>query len=310
MDHYWSLDDVHLQNVWLTIGSFDGVHYGHQSIIRKLTAGAHKKDVPAVVLTFHPHPVVVLRNRQEPHLLTTPEERAELLFDLGVDIVITHPFNHQVAQLSAREFIGKLSARLGMERLLVGHDFALGRNREGDLPTLRALGEEFGYQLSVHQAVKQGGQLVSSSQIRRALSVGDVRYARRLLGRPYNLFGEVIHGDGRGRLLGIPTANLDLPAGRIIPAKGVYACLAFVDGKAHQAVANIGVRPTFVDRPDDAWVEAHILDFSADLYGKKINLLLIERLRDERRFSGVQALVDQIEQDIAQARNVLAEEKV
>jgi riboflavin kinase/FMN adenylyltransferase len=293
-----------LRDVWLTIGSFDGVHKGHQAIVERLTAGAHAVGVSAVVLTFHPHPAVVLRGMQEPYYLTSPQERAELLGELGVDVVVVHPFNHEVAQLSAHEFVSRLHQHLGMQRLCVGHDFALGHNREGNIPTLEKLGVEFGYQLEVIGPISLSDQEVSSSQIRSALGEGDVEQAARLLGRPYKISGRVIHGDGRGSQLGIPTANLDVWPEQILPKVGVYACRARVGDRDLQAVTNVGVRPTFNAAPSPL-VETHLLDFEAHLYRQKINLAFIARLRDEQRFSGIPALVAQIQKDIQSAREIL-----
>ena len=307
MQHYYSLDDVLLKDVWLTIGSFDGVHRGHQAIINELTAGAHREGVPAVVLTFHPHPAVVLRKRKGPHYLTTPEERAVLLGDLGVDVVITHPFTPEVAALPAGDFMRVVKSHLGIKHLCVGHDFALGRRREGDIAVLRQLGEELGYTLNVLPPVYLGDDIASSSRIRAALADGNVERARSLLGRPYQLGGDVIHGDGRGSTLGIPTANLAVWPERIVPKTGVYACMADVDGKTWEAVTNIGVRPTFDHRTASTQIETHLLDFSKDLYQQRVELSFVARLRDERRFSGVQALVSQIQLDIQLAREILVD---
>jgi riboflavin kinase/FMN adenylyltransferase len=304
MQIHWSLQDLHLQDVWLTIGSFDGVHRGHQAIVQKLTAGAHTAGAPAVVITFHPHPAVVLRGKQGPYYLTSPEERAALLGELGVDIVVIHPFNHEVANLSAREFVSRLHTHLGLKRLCVGHDFALGHNREGNLLTLESLGEEFGYQLEVISPISFSDQEVSSSQIRSSLMQGDVEQAALLLGRPYEVNGPVVHGDGRGKQLGIPTANLDVWPERLLPKAGVYACLAKVGERELHAVANVGVRPTFTAAPAPV-VEAHLLDFKADVYQQEISLSFIARLRDEQRFSGIPALVAQIQQDIQCTREIL-----
>jgi len=305
MQHYRSLDDVRLQGVWLTIGSFDGVHLGHQKIITDLTAGAHSENVPAVVLTFHPHPAVVLRKRQDPYYLTNPDERAKLLNNLGIDTIITHPFNFDVAKLSALDFISKLNESLSMRYLIVGDDFALGRGREGDIPTLRRLGKQFGYSVEVAAPVKLRDQIVSSSTVRAALRAGDVRYANNLLGRPYQLAGKVIHGDGRGRTLGIPTANLEVWTEQIIPSPGVYACHVVYEGQTLVAVTNIGMRPTFESQQSSPRIEAHLLDFDHELYGKQLDLSFMARLRNEKRFQDVAALVDQIHKDIIIARKLL-----
>jgi riboflavin kinase / FMN adenylyltransferase len=305
MDHYWLLEAVHLNNCWLTIGSFDGVHLGHQSILKKLTTGARKEGVPAVVVTFHPHPAAVLRNRKGPYYLTTPEEQAQFLAEAGADVVITHPFNLAVSNQTAREFVQRLNIHLQMRHLCVGHDFALGHGREGDLPTLERLGGEFGYSLEIVPPVELDGQVVSSSLVRNALSEGDLDKANTLLGRPFQLSGNVIHGDGRGRRIGVPTANLHVWEERALPRSGVYACRATVDGRDWKAVINVGFRPTFDNQPVTPQVEAHLLDFSGDLYHQRMQLAFLHRLRDERRFPSIDELVGQIQNDISLAREVL-----
>jgi riboflavin kinase/FMN adenylyltransferase len=309
MQHYWSLDGVALQDAWLTIGSFDGVHLGHQAILRQLTAGAHAESAPAVVLTFHPHPAVVLRNRRGPFYLSTPEERAALLSEMGVDVVITHPFNRDIAALTAWEFMSRLQRHLGLKRLCIGHDFALGRGREGDFAALERLGLEFGYTVNSLVAVERDGQVISSSMIRAALAEGDVAGANRMLGRPYQVRGIVIHGDGRGRTIGIPTANLEIWAERALPKVGVYACLAYVDGRKWKAVTNVGYRPTFDGQMFEPLVETHLLGYDQDLYTREIVLSFVERLRDEKRFAGVQELVEQIRRDITKAQEIITLER-
>ncbi|MGE5223615.1 MAG: riboflavin biosynthesis protein RibF, partial [Omnitrophica WOR_2 bacterium] len=283
------MDPIQLHNAWLTIGSFDGVHRGHQEIIRRLTAGAHAVGVPAVVLTFHPHPASVLGKRKDAFYLSTPEERADLLGALGVDVVITHPFNKQVASMGAREFMDSIDTHLHLQKLWVGHDFALGRGREGDIPTLRRIGQELGYQVEEIPPIRVDGEIISSSLIRSLLGSGDVEQAGSLLGRPYRLSGRVVPGDGRGRLIGVPTANLSIWSELMLPRAGVYVNLATIQGKTWKAVTNVGVRPTFETQPVPPRVEAHILDFNEDLYGQEIHLDFISRLRDELRFSSVQA---------------------
>lgn len=304
--HLLSLADAALQNAWLTIGTFDGVHIGHQEIVRGLVAGAHAEGAPAVVLTFHPHPAVVVRGRKGAFYLTLPDERAALLGELGVDVVITQEFDPQMAATSAPDFIRVLKERLGLRQLWIGHDFALGRARSGNADVLRQLGDQLGYQLHVVSPVQAVGQVVSSSQVRALLDAGQVRQANQLLGRPYCLSGQVIHGDGRGRTINIPTANLDPGSEKLVPGKGVYVCLAEVDGCQWPAATNIGVRPTFDGKDNQAHIEAHLLDFSGDLYGKTVQLSFLEHLRGEQRFSDKEALVAQIWQDVRQTRLVVA----
>jgi riboflavin kinase/FMN adenylyltransferase len=305
MQHFASLDDARLDGAWLTIGSFDGVHLGHQAILRQLAAGAQAAGAPAIVLTFHPHPAAVLRGRNGPYYLTAPDERAELIAQLGIDFVITQPFDRQLADQSARDFIKRLVDRLGIRHLFIGRDFALGRGREGDLPTLQRLGKEFDFTVNVIRPIRRGGEVVSSSRIRSALSQGDVATVRRLLGRPYMVNGLVVTGDGRGRTIGIPTANLDTWEGRLLPKVGVYACVARLGERTWRAVANIGLRPTFDQQSTQARLETHLLDFSGDLYGRQVALSFLAHLRDEQRFPDAHALVQQIQQDIHRSRQII-----
>ncbi|MEA3352161.1 MAG: riboflavin biosynthesis protein RibF, partial [Chloroflexota bacterium] len=270
MQHFWSLDDVQLKDTWLTIGSFDGVHLGHQKIARELAAGAHAKSAPAVVLTFYPHPARVLQGHTFPFYLTMPEERAALLGKLGIDIVITHPFNQEVAATSGRDFIAELHQSLRFRHLHVGYDFALGKGRQGNVETLQHLGRELGYDLQQTKAVVVKNSIVSSSRIRFLLGAGQVEEAAELLGRNYNVTGKVVLGDQRGRGLGFPTANLEIWADQAIPAAGVYVCRAGVGGQSWGAVTNIGVRPTFEAEPVPPRVEAHLLEFDGDIYGQSV----------------------------------------
>jgi len=305
MQHFHSLDGVYLNDVWLTIGTYDGVHRGHQEIIRRIVSGARQSGGLAVALTFFPPPAVVLKKRTEPYYLTSPEERAALLGELGVDVVITHPFTLQVAAMSAREFMATLHEHLGLKHLCVGYDFALGRGREGDVPMLQRLGDEFGYSVQAVQPVEIDGKVVSSSLIRAHLAAGEVEQVARLLGRPYQVGGEVVLGDRRGKLLGIPTANLSVWAERALPKAGVYVCHARLKNRMWGAVTNVGVRPTFESQPVQPRVEAHILDFGEEIYGQQLFLDFLAHLRDEARFPSVQALVEQISKDISRARIIL-----
>jgi riboflavin kinase/FMN adenylyltransferase len=306
MIHYRSLEEVSLNNSWLTIGVFDGVHRGHQEILKNLTAGAHQNGAPAVVLTFWPHPAVVLGKRYDLKTLTTPEERAELLGAQGVDAVITHPFTPDFAKLSAQEFMRLVTRRLGLHSLWIGHDFALGHNRSGDLERLTELGKELGYSVQAIDAVRNGKDVLSSSLIRQRIREGDVSRAAENLGRYYALSGPVIHGDGRGRKINIPTANIDYPNDKVIPANGVYACWAWIGDEKHPAAINIGINPTFTPDKQTPNVEAHILDFDRDLYDQALKLEFVKRLRDELKFDSVEALLEKIHEDIAETREILA----
>ena len=305
MEHYRSLEDVYLQESWLTIGVFDGVHRGHQEILANLTAGAHQEEAPAVVLTFWPHPAVVLGKRYDLKTLTTPEERADLLGALGVDVVITQTFTPEFARLSARDFMRRVSRRLGLRSLWIGYDFALGHNREGDLERLTEIGEELGYRVQAIGPVKNGEDVISSSLIRKRISLGQVAHAAENLGRFYALSGPVVHGDGRGRRINIPTANIDYPKDKVIPVNGVYACWAWIGEERHPAAVNIGINPTFTPDKETSNVEAHILDFDRELYGQELKLEFVEYLREELKFNSVEALLEQIHADIARTRKIL-----
>jgi riboflavin kinase/FMN adenylyltransferase len=310
MQHIYGLQDVHVQDAWLTIGSFDGVHLGHQQIINQITAGAHAMGAPAVVLTFHPHPSVVLRGPRESFYLTTKEDKATLLGDFGVDIVITHPFNEEVALINARDFVDQLHDHLNIHQLRVGHDFALGHNREGNVTVLKGFGDELGFSVKAIDAFRMDGEVVSSSRVRRLIEAGRVEQAAELLGRPYSLHGIVERGDGRGRSIGIPTANLAIPKEQAVPGAGVYAVQVILRGKTYQAVSNVGVRPTFETELVAPRVEAYILDFDEDIYGEEIELIFLAHLRDEQRFPNADALVAQIHADITHAREIFYRREV
>jgi riboflavin kinase/FMN adenylyltransferase len=305
MQHFRSLDDVHYNGVWLTIGSFDGIHLGHQEIIRTLTAEAREVGASAAVLTFYPHPAEVLRGRDFPFYLTSPDEKAGLLEKLGVDVVITHPFDREVASTSAHEFMNVLFQHLEFRHLKVGHDFSLGRNREGNAQILREIGKDLGYDVTQIPPLKIDDQIVSSSRIRFLLGAGQVEEAARLLGRNYTIQGKIVIGDQRGQTIGFPTANFDIWKMRAIPAAGVYVSRVEFNGTIYDAVTNIGVRPTFETSPVPPRVEAHLLDFQGDLYGQSLKLEFLQRLRGEQRFASIDELVHQIQRDINSARSIL-----
>ena len=307
MQFHRSLDTVITSDSWLTIGSFDGVHLGHQSIIRRLVDDAHAAGLPAVVLTFEPHPLKVLRPEFTLLQLTSNDERAALLAELGVDHVVAMPFDLEVAALSASDFLLRVRHALGFSRLLIGYDFALGRNREGNAARLEELGRELGYALQVFEPIRNGGAIYSSSRIRRMIAEGDLRTAAEMLGRPYSVTGTVVPGAQRGRTIGIPTANISVAGGRAIPQTGVYACRVTVRGRTYDAATNIGVRPTFEAGIVDETVEAHILDFDQNIYNETVQVSFVEKLRGEKKFAGVDALIAQIRSDIVLAREVLRE---
>ena len=305
MQHFSSLKDVHLSSACLTIGSFDGVHLGHQALIQNLIADAAAIGSQPVVLTFFPHPAVVLRNLQEAYYLSTPEERKQLLFQHGVEIQITQHFDMDLASVGARDFMQMLSNHLGLKRLWVGHDFALGRNREGNVSRLHAIGKELGYTVEVIQPVKLDNDIISSSLIRRHLSSAELRDANRLLGRYYSVKGKVVSGDRRGRGLGFPTANLAPWNQKLLPANGIYATWAVLDGQTLPSVTSIGLRPTFENQSTTPRVETYIFNFDQDIYGQELEIQFVEFLRPELRFNSVPALIIQMNRDVLRSREVL-----
>ncbi len=302
---YNSLDDITLPESWLTIGVFDGAHRGHQEIIRRLVSGAHGIGLPAVVLTFSPHPAVVLGGQAQFKRLTTLLEQVKVLESLGVDVVVVHPFTRELAGQTAEKFMRYVKSRIGLQRLLVGYDFALGRGREGNGARLAEIGREIGYDVEILPALSISGEIISSTRIRQLITSGQVVETAADMGRFYEIRGPVVHGDGRGRKINIPTANIEIPEDKLLPANGVYACWAWVSGQKHPAVTNVGVRPTFKSNELCENVETHILDFDRELYGEEVKLEFVSRLRDEMKFPSVEALVAQITKDIARAREIL-----
>jgi riboflavin kinase/FMN adenylyltransferase len=298
----------------LTIGNFDGIHRGHQALLRELQQIAAQSAMKSALLTFDPHPLAVLRPSQPLQLLTTPLERLHLTAALGIDLGIIQPFTLEIAAQEPAEFMGNLVKRLNVRALVAGPDFALGRNRSGNLDVLTALGATLGYTVHVIEPVAWDDQPVRSSAIRSLLGQGDVIAAEALLGRPYHATGVVVQGDQRGRQIGIPTANLQIPADKLWPADGVYATRTYLHDRPSDAprlinsVTNLGVRPT-VGSTEHRF-ETHLLDFpepSGDdnLYGQTVTVEFVARLRGEQRFNNFTELVAQIHADIAQARLLL-----
>ncbi|MCB0256696.1 MAG: bifunctional riboflavin kinase/FAD synthetase [Anaerolineae bacterium] len=291
----------------LTIGNFDGVHLGHQALIAALIADARAAGRQAGLLTFHPHPAAVLRPDADHQYLTTIDQRLAIFEALGLDYAVVYPFTRATAATPARQFMARLRETLSLATLLVGPDFALGRNREGDVEALRGFGAVDGYTVETIAPQVLGNGEVRSGRIRGDLSKGDVESAARQLGRLYLVDGEVVDGAHRGRTIGFPTANLDIPADRLLPANGVYATWSTVAGRRRASVTNIGVRPSFDN--GQRTVEAHLLDFSGDLYGQHLVLEFVAHLRPEMRFPGIDALREQIARDVAAARDLLQEDR-
>ena len=307
MQHLRDLQSINIPRAEAAVGTFDGVHRGHAMLLSSMVTSAHNLSLPAVVVTFWPHPAVVLRGLANPYVLTMPEERAELFGKLGVDYVLTLPFDIEMAAQSPDEFMQRLVERTGISKLWLGPDFALGRGRKGNGPYLSELGERLGYTVAVVHPLASDKDIISSTRIRKWLSDGQVVRAGQELGRWYQLTGLVVHGDGRGRKINIPTANLSLPPEKLLPANGVYATRAWVDGWGFNSVTNIGVRPTFDSPTPSPQVETHIMEFTGDIYGQSLQLEFVARLRDEMKFNSVEALITQIKLDTDRAKEILTD---
>lgn len=291
----------------LTIGVFDGVHLGHQHLIKRLNKEAAERGLLSGVVTFRGHPQEMLCPEIELTFLTSVEERISLIQNLGVEFITILSFTPEIAQLSARQFVSSLKEQLKMQGLVIGPDFALGRGREGNATVLNALGQELGFTVTSVPQLTVEGQVVSSTLIRQALSRGDMKLVARLLGRHFTLSGVVVIGGERGRLLGFPTANMTPEPSRALPPDGVYVTWAGVDNELYPAVTNIGIRPTFGG--GERTIEAHILDFNGDLYGGKVALQFVERVRGEIHFATPEELQRQIDRDVERARALLKQKR-
>ena len=293
-------------SAWVTIGSFDGVHLGHQKILETLNKGAHVNQANAVAVSFHPHPAVVLRDIEDPFYITTLDEKNALLKRFGADEIINFTFDKEFSRLSPREFVQLLHQRTTFSKLLIGYDFRLGADRAGGQEALREIGKEMGFSVDVISPVLFEDKPVSSSRIRQALSKGTLMQANAMLGYPFFVTGKVVHGDGRGKHIGLPTANVFPLPQKLIPAPGVYASFTEIDTVMYLSVINIGHRPTFYDADAIQTIETHIFDFSDEIYDRQIGIHLIERLRPELKFDGVDALMAQIKYDIIKAKEILS----
>ena len=292
--------------VIVTVGTFDGVHLGHWSVLEEIGARAAAREGRSVLVTFDPHPLRIVRPEVAPKLLTTLDEKKAVLAGSRLDFVVFLAFTPQLRQYSPRRFVTEiLLGGLGMSELVIGYDHGFGRGRSGDVNTLRAIGAECGFAVDVVGAVHSGPAAISSSSIRRALADGRLADANHGLGRPYSMAGTVVPGDGRGRELGFPTANLRVDdSDKLIPAEGIYACYVTVPAGRFMGALHIGPRPTFPGA--GAAVEVFLLDFDGELYGCEIRLELIERLRPVAAFDSADELVEQMRADVVRAREVLA----
>lgn len=287
----------------VTVGNFDGVHLGHQAILSRVCQRAQELDCQPVVLTFDPHPLKVLNPQANLRLLTTPAQKIELLKSAGLSVVVI-PFTREFAAIPARDFVRNYFLDyLKAREVVIGHDYRFGYQREGNIELLKEMGQALGFSVQVVWAVEVDNAVVSSSLIRAMLRLGKVRETNRLLGRDYEVSGQVVPGKGRGaKLLGVPTANI-IPENDLLPASGIYAVWVAKDGGKLPGVANIGICPTFDEQ--ELTLEVHILDFDGDLYGERLRVDFVSRMREERRFPSIGELATQIRADIAAARQML-----
>ncbi len=293
-----------LINPVLTIGNFDGVHRGHLALFEKVKYLARGINGQSVVMTFEPHPLKVVRHRNEPKLITPLEQKIKLIRAAGIDVILCIPFTMEFAVITAHDFISELLIKkIGIKEIVVGYDYSFGAGRKGNIELLKQMGDELGFRVHVIEPVYLNNTLVSSTSIRKLIQEGNLAEAKRLLGRDHQITGIVKTGMGRGgSLLGFSTANL-APYKEIIPGTGVYAVMVTLQDREYKGVCNIGINPTFNGK--SLSIETHILDFSGDIVDEKLAIRFVDRLRDEQRFESKDELVKQIEKDVARARKIL-----
>ena len=292
------------KKVCLAIGFFDGVHLGHQQIIRQTIADARQHNALALVLTFDQHPSTIVAPHRAPPLIYSLPQKLRTIESLGAEVLLLIRFDRAFSEQPGETFVRNLVRDLGrIHSVCVGANFAFGHKRSGNVALLKQLGEELKFTVHGLAAVSLDDRVISSTRIREAIRAGELDAAGQMLGRAYTLAGRVVHGDQLGTKIGLPTANLDV-AGLVLPPNGVYAAHALVQGGTHRAVLNIGLRPTLQNPVPQLRVEVHLLDFSGQLYGEELEISFIEKLREEQRFASMEALRAQIEQDIGRARSL------
>jgi riboflavin kinase / FMN adenylyltransferase len=290
----------------LALGSFDGVHLGHRRVIESAMAAARDQGLISTVVTFHPHPMAVLRPELSPHELSTLARRTQLVSEIGPDELVVLRFTPEFSHIDAERFAAEILAeRLGACRVSVGGNFRYGHRAQGTVASLTQAGERLGFQVAVAPLLELHGAPVSSSRIRALIAEGDVAGAGTLLGRPAWLEGTVVRGDGRGRDLGFPTANLQPAPRTALPARGIYAGRGHLESGAFVAAVSVGYNPTFTDTRNAIRVEAHLLDFDRDIYGEPLLLEFTDRLRDEQRFGSVEDLIAQLHRDVHRTRELV-----
>ena len=289
-----------------TVGTFDGVHLGHWTVLQEIRRRAEAADRRSILVTFDPHPLRIVRPEHAPLLLTTPVEKKEILAESGLDYAVFLSFTEALSRYEPRRFVEEiLVGRLGVEELVIGYDHGFGRDREGDPAALRRMGEELGFTVDVVDPVSAEGDAVSSTRVRALLLDRQVAEARKCLGRPYSIRGVVVRGDGRGKGLGFPTANLRVAErDKLVPPQGIYAVRGVLRRGTFDGALHLGPRPTFRGSPPS--IELHLMDFDDDIYGEEVRVDFVEHLRRIEPFTTVEALVEQIRLDVDRAREILA----
>jgi riboflavin kinase/FMN adenylyltransferase len=299
--------DLYIKNSIVSIGNYDGVHLGHQHILRELKKKSLANDSMSIVLTFEPHPKKFFSKDGDPFLLSTFDEKVNIIKSFGIDYLIYFEFNKEFASITADEFVRDiLVKKFKADEIIVGYNFHFGKGRTGDPDFLRELGAEIGFGVTIVEPKKAGDEPISSSNIRTLIALGDVKKAAHFLGRNYSLTGKVIKGKDVGKDIGFPTVNIEVQ-GKLVPSDGVYSLFVTAAGKKLNGVANLGYQPTFGDNMHS--IEAHILDFHEDMYDEVVTFEFVEKLRDEKKFSGAKELADQIRKDIEKAKESLSEAK-
>jgi riboflavin kinase/FMN adenylyltransferase len=305
MNHIEGVKAAKNQVVYATIGAFDGVHLGHQHLIRSMVTQSQKDSVQSLVITFHPHPAVLLKSLPLPFYITTPSEKQSIFHQLGVDFVLDLNFTNKMAGMEPDQFINLLLDQYSIKQIWLGKDFALGKKRSGNLTVLREIGKEKGFSIIDCPHVEDAKGKISSSEIRNWITTGNFPQTTNALNRYYSLEGKVIYGDSRGRKIGFPTANLDVWEGKLLPTPGVYATWITIDDKTLPSVTNVGIRPTFESTDSNPKIEAHILDFDQDIYQKQVQLHFVENIRIEKKFNSIDELINQIQKDAKRAEEIL-----
>jgi riboflavin kinase / FMN adenylyltransferase len=300
---FFELKPLPYKKTCITIGNFDGVHLGHQAIISQMVELANSNGKPLIVITFFPNPFDFFNPEIQSFYLSTPEEKKAHLLDLGVDQVLTFKFDRRFANLTPSEFLSGLKYKLALETLVVGEDFALGKNRQGTIPVLRNIGERLSFKIKVLPSVKLDNRDISSTKVRKLLDRGEVGKVADLLSRYYAISGVVTHGSDRGAKIGLPTANITHWPKKKLPAIGVYASHVDLRGENYLGITNVGYRPTFENQAT-ANIETFIFDFNDNIYGERMNLSFVAKIREEQKFSGVDEFLAQIERDKATARRI------